>query len=142
MAGDLARVTDDKGRAVPGVAPAAMQMGRHIAEVMKEEARLESTSHAERKHRLRPRFRYFDKGIMAVIGKNAAVVKSGSLRLRGYPAWIAWLLVHIMFLIGFRNKLTVLVGWAFAYLRDTPDARIIVAPPTPEAQPEPQPPLI
>ncbi len=77
----------------------------------------------------RAAFRYFDKGIMAIIGKNAAVVKSGKLRLRAFPAWLAWLFIHILFLVGFRNKLSVLLGWAFAYLRDTPDARIIVQPP-------------
>ena len=66
---------------------------------------------------------------MAIIGKNHAVVKSGRFRLRGPVAWLAWLLVHILFLIGFRNKLGVLLGWAFAYLKDNPSARVIVNPP-------------
>ena len=75
---------------------------------------------------MRARFRYFDKGIMAIVGKNAAVVRSGKLRLTGFIAWLAWLFIHILFLVGFRNKLSVLLGWAFAYVRDTPDTRIIV----------------
>ncbi|WP_338686253.1 NAD(P)/FAD-dependent oxidoreductase [Haloferula helveola] len=130
VAGDLVRMTDLDGKPVPGVAPAAVQMGEHIAAVLKEELRLETTRYASKKHELRPGFRYFDKGLMAIIGKNAAVVKSGKLRLQGFPAWTAWLLVHILFLIGFRNKLAVLLGWAFAYIRNNPGARIIVHPPT------------
>ena len=114
--------------ASPGVAPAATQMGRHVAKLLKEEKRLEQGRFADRKHELRPRFRYLDKGIMAIIGKNFAVVKSGGMKLRGLPAWFAWLFIHIAFLIGFRNRLAVLLGWAFAYLRDNPQARIIVHP--------------
>jgi NADH dehydrogenase len=117
--GDVVSIRDGKGNPVPGVAPAAMQMGRHIAKVLKIDAD-RYTDEA------RPAFKYYDKGIMAIIGKNAAVVKSGNLRLRAFPAWLAWLFVHVLFLIGFRNKLSVLLGWAFAYLRDTPDTRIIV----------------
>jgi NADH dehydrogenase len=104
-------------------------MGRHVARLLQEEKRLEGTRHAARKHELRPRFRYLDKGIMAIIGKNHAVVKAGKMKLRGLPAWFAWLFIHIAFLIGFRNRLSVLLGWAFAYLRDNPEARIIVHPP-------------
>lgn len=129
VAGDLVRMKDIDDKPVPGVAPAAVQMGEHIAKVLKEEARLEKTRFADRKHDLRPGFRYFDKGLMAIIGKNHAVVKSGKLRLRGYLAWMAWLLIHILFLIGFRNKLAVLLSWAFAYLRNNPGARVIVHPP-------------
>jgi NADH dehydrogenase len=74
-------------------------------------------------------FNYFDKGIMAIIGKNCAVVKSGGIQLKGFLAWLMWLFIHIAFLIGFRNKLSVLLGWAWAYLVNRPDARIIVYPP-------------
>ncbi|MEM9237847.1 MAG: NAD(P)/FAD-dependent oxidoreductase, partial [Verrucomicrobiota bacterium] len=129
VAGDLVRMTDREDKPVPGVAPAAVQMGDHVAAVLKEELRLEKGRYADRKHSLRPKFRYWDKGLMAIIGKNVAVVKSGKLKLRGFPAWVAWLLVHILFLIGFRNKLAVLLGWAFAYLKNNPEARIIVNPP-------------
>ena len=116
VAGDIVRMQDADGQAVPGVAPAASQMGRHVARLLKREV--------AGKPRLP--FDYLDKGIMAIIGKNHAVVKSGVLRLRGWIAWCAWLFIHIAFLIGFRNRLAVLLGWAFAYLRDNPEARIIV----------------
>jgi NADH dehydrogenase len=134
VVGDLVRMKDMDGVPVPGVAPAAVQMGEHVAKVLKEEHRLERTRFADRKHELRPGFRYTDKGLMAIIGKNHAVVKSGRLRLRGFPAWLAWLFVHILFLIGFRNKLAVLLSWAFAYLRNSPGARIIVHPPRPDSE--------
>ncbi|MGB6221797.1 NAD(P)/FAD-dependent oxidoreductase [Haloferula sp.] len=133
VAGDLVRMTDREGVAVPGVAPAAVQMGDHVADVLKEEARLEGTRFADTKVSLRPKFRYFDKGMMAIIGKNVAVVKAGRMKLRGFPAWVAWLLVHILFLIGFRNKLAVLLGWAFSYIKNEPEARIIVHPPADRA---------
>ncbi len=129
VAGDLVSMKDCDDQMVPGVAPAAVQMGAHIAKVLKEEIRLERSQFAHRKHELRPRFRYFDKGIMAIIGKNYAVVKSGKLRLRGFIAWMAWLFIHIAFLVGFRNKLAVLLGWAYSYIINNPEARIIVNPP-------------
>ena len=134
VVGDLVRMRDIDDVPVPGVAPAAVQMGDHVAKVLREEHRLEGTRFADRKHELRPGFRYKDKGLMAIIGKNAAVVKSGKLRLRGFPAWFAWLFVHILFLIGFRNKLAVLLGWAFAYVRNSPGARIIVHPPVNDSE--------
>jgi NADH dehydrogenase len=131
VAGDLTNMKDREGKFVPGVAPAATQMGHHIAKLLKEELRLETTRFADRKHQLRPLFKYTDKGMMAIIGKNAAVMKVGSLTMNGFPAWIAWLLIHILFLIGFRNKLSVLLGWAYAYIVNNPEARIIVHPPAP-----------
>lgn len=124
--GDLVKMEDIDGRPVPGVAPAASQMGKHVATVLKEETRLEKTRFEDRKHSLRPGFRYFDKGLMAIIGKNAAVVKSGRMKLEGFPAWLAWLFIHILFLVGFRNRLAVLLGWAFAYIRNNPGVRVIV----------------
>ncbi len=100
-------------------------MGRHVAEVLKEELRLEKSRYAGRKHEFRPAFRYFDKGIMAIVGKNCAVVQAGRFKLRGFLAWWTWLLVHLLFLIGFRNKLAVLLQWAWAYLIDKPGARVV-----------------
>ncbi len=120
VAGDLVSMKDSEGVMVPGVAPAAVQMGAHIAKILQAQASGETK---------RPPFRYFDKGMMAIIGKNYAVVRTGGLQLQGFIAWLAWLFVHIMFLIGFRNKLSVLLGWAYAYLVNTPEARIIVYPP-------------
>jgi len=130
VAGDLVTMKDCDDQIVPGVAPAAVQMGAHVAKVLKEELRLEKAGFAERKLDLRPNFDYFDKGMMAIIGKNYAVVKAGKMRLQGFIAWLAWLFIHITFLVGFRNKLSVLLGWAYAYIVNNPEARIIVNPPT------------
>ena len=130
VAGDLVTMRDCDDKFVPGVAPAASQMGRHIAKLLKEDLRLEKVGLGDRKNELRPRFRYFDKGMMAIIGKNHAVVKAGKLRMSGIIAWLAWLFIHIAFLVGFRNKLSVLLGWAYSYLRNTPETRVIVYPPT------------
>lgn len=129
VAGDLVRMKDANDVPVPGLAPAASQMGRHVAKLLKEEKRLEAGRFAEQKLDLRPQFRYLDKGFMAIIGKNHAVVKAGKIKMQGLLAWFAWLFIHIAFLIGFRNRLSVLLGWAFAYIRDNPEARIIVNPP-------------
>jgi NADH dehydrogenase len=120
VAGDLVSMKDSEGKMVPGVAPAAVQMGGHIAKILKAQVSGDTK---------RPAFRYFDKGIMAIIGKNYAVVKTDKFELQGFIAWLAWLFVHIMFLIGFRNKLSVLLGWAYSYVVNTPEARIIVYPP-------------
>lgn len=128
VGGDICRMKDVDGVPVPGVAPAAMQMGRHIARVLKEDQRLTDRAMTE-KYDLRPKFRYRDKGLMAIIGRNVAVVSAGKLRLQGFTAWMAWLFIHILYLIGFRNKLSVLLSWSFAYLRNNPGARIIVHPP-------------
>ena len=122
--GDLAKLTDKNGKQVPGLAPAAMQMGKHIAAVLKEDLRLQKTRYADRYETLRPAFQYRDKGIMAIIGKNTAVTESKQLNLQGFIAWLAWLFIHIAFLVGFRNKLSVLLSWAFAYLFDKPGARV------------------
>ena len=122
VAGDLVSMKDCDEKVVPGVAPAATQMGQHIAKILINEASGNHTQH--------PPFRYHDKGMMAIIGKNYAVVKAGGMRLQGFIAWLAWLFIHIMFLIGFRNKLSVLLGWAYAYLVNAPEARIIVYSPT------------
>lgn len=119
VAGDLVAMKDCDGQMVPGVAPAAVQMGAHVAKILLDGA-----------DGKRPAFDYFDKGMMAIIGKNNAVVKAGSFRLRGFIAWLAWLFIHITFLVGFRNKLSVLIGWAWSYVINNPEARIIVNTPT------------
>lgn len=134
-AGDLVSLRDEEDKPIPGIAPAALQMGRHIGRLLIEEARLETTQFAEKKVSLRPAFRYKDKGFMAIIGKNNAVVKSGKLELQGTIAWLMWLFIHILFLVGFRNKLAVLLGWAFAYVRDNPSARVIVNTPQSSSSP-------
>jgi NADH dehydrogenase len=118
--GDLA-LLEAAGRPVPGVAPAAMQMGRHAAANV-----LRSLRGEER----RP-FRYVDKGSLATIGRSAAVADFGRLRLSGFVAWAAWLGVHIFFLIGFRNRFVVLFTWIWAYVTFQRSARLILGPPRP-----------
>jgi NADH:ubiquinone reductase (H+-translocating) len=125
-AGDLVNLRDANDQPIPGIAPAAMQMGRHIAKVLLEDLRLSKTQFANDILKLRLQFHYKDKGFMAIIGKNNAVVKSGKMELQGKLAWLMWLFIHILFLVGFRNKLAVLLGWAFAYIKDNPSARVIV----------------
>ena len=124
VAGDVAHVVDQQGVEVPGLAPAAVQMGEHIAKVLKEEQRLSDTSVAESKQDLRPRFKYWDKGIMAIIGRQSAVVDSKKMQLQGMTAWLAWLLIHILFLVGFRSKLSVLLHWGSAYITKNPGGRV------------------
>ncbi len=118
--GDLATLEQD-GRPVPGVSPAAMQEGRHAAHnVMRRLRGLPA----------RP-FRYLDKGSFAAIGRGAAVGDLfGRLHLSGMPAWLAWLGIHIYFLIGFRNRLLVMFGWAYSYLTWRRGARLITGGPT------------
>jgi NADH:ubiquinone reductase (H+-translocating) len=115
VVGDLAGL-EQNGQRVPGVAPAAMQMGRHAAH---------NVGRALRKEPLVP-FRYVDKGSLATIGRSSGVALFGRLRLRGFVAWAAWLVIHIVFLIGFRNRLTVLLTWAWAYFTYERSARLIL----------------
>jgi len=116
VAGDLALVLRADGRPVPGVAPAAKQMGRHVAHAIR--ARLSGAP-------VRP-FRYRDYGNLATIGRMAAVVEYGRLRLTGVLAWWFWLAAHLFFLIGFRNRLVVLIEWAWSYFSYQRGARIIL----------------
>ncbi|MDQ8023493.1 MAG: NAD(P)/FAD-dependent oxidoreductase [Moraxellaceae bacterium] len=118
VAGDLAAVSQD-GKPVPGVAPAAKQMGAHVARVIK--ARLAGQK--------APDFRYRHMGSLATIGRMAAVVDLGPVRLSGLLAWWFWLFIHIFFLIGFRNRVTVLMNWAWSYWTYQRHARIIFTPP-------------
>jgi NADH dehydrogenase len=115
VVGDLASVRQD-GHGVPGVAPAAMQMGTHAAR---------NVARALRGEPPLP-FLYRDKGSLATVGRRRAVAVVGALRLSGIVAWLAWLGVHIFFLIGFRNRLIVLFDWAWAYFTYDRGARLIV----------------
>ena len=116
VAGDLAAVTSD-GRPVPGVAPAAKQMGRHVAQVLR--ARLDGRASPGD-------FRYQDYGNLATIGRMAAVVDFGRLKFSGLLAWWFWLTAHVFFLIGFRNRLVVMLNWCWAYWSYQRGARIIL----------------
>ncbi len=113
--GDLASYSHQGGKPLPGVSPVAMQQGRHAARnicAMMDE-------------REPQRFRYWDKGSMATIGRNRAVADLRFVHVSGLPAWIAWLFVHIIFLVGFRNRLAVLIQWAWAYFTFNKGARLI-----------------
>lgn len=113
--GDLAAVRQPDGTFVPGVAPAAIQAGQHAARNLER---------AVAGQPLRP-FRYRDKGSLATIGRAAAVADFGKVRFGGFFAWMAWLLIHIFFLIGFRNRFLVITQWAWAYLTYQRSARLI-----------------
>jgi NADH dehydrogenase len=115
VVGDLAAAKLDDG-IVPGVAPAAIQMGRHTARNIRQLVAGKST---------RP-FRYIDKGMLATIGRSRAVAQIGRLRISGWIAWMLWLIVHIFFLIGFRNRVMVLMDWTAAYIAFNRGARIIL----------------
>ncbi len=112
--GDMTQLEQD-GKPLPGVSPVAMQMGRHVA----HNIQLDLAGKAYEP------FHYFDKGSMATIGRKAAIAELGKLRLSGFPAWMAWLLVHIFFLIGFRNRLAVMFNWAWSYFTYQRGARLI-----------------
>ena len=100
--GDIAALADANERPVPGVTPAAMQMAAYVAKVLKLELKA-STGHCP----LHPSFVYWDKGSMATIGRSAAVAKIGRLEISGLFAWLSWLFIYLIFLIGFRNKLAI-----------------------------------
>jgi NADH dehydrogenase len=114
--GDLARCRDGGG-ILPGTAPVAIQQGRYAARLIKNRLAGKKTEP----------FRYKDKGSLAVIGRNAAVADFGRIRLSGYPAWLAWVFVHIWYLIEFDNKLMVMFQWAVDYLTRKRGARLITA---------------
>jgi NADH:ubiquinone reductase (H+-translocating) len=113
--GDIAAVEREGVGPVPGVAPAALQMGEHAARNVARA--LEGLP--------RLPFRYRDKGSLATIGRAAAVAQIGRLEFSGLPAWLAWLVVHVFFLIGFRNRIAVLLQWAWSYLTFKRGARLI-----------------
>ncbi|MFB3813798.1 MAG: NAD(P)/FAD-dependent oxidoreductase [Terriglobales bacterium] len=115
--GDLAAVTNPDGKPVPGLAPAAMQEGRAAA----------ANILAELAGEPRKRFVYRDKGTLATIGRAAAVADFGRIHLSGFTAWLAWLFIHILFLIGFRNRLAVMFDWALSYITYERAARLITA---------------
>ncbi|HWH33673.1 MAG TPA: NAD(P)/FAD-dependent oxidoreductase [Egibacteraceae bacterium] len=122
--GDIAAMPDGHGGPAPQLAPAAIQAARHVARVI-----------------LRgdvPPFRYRDKGVMSTIGRNAAVARlPGGIRLRGRLGWLSWLGLHLVMLIGFRNRLSVLLNWAWSYLTYDHAARVVFQPAEPRAAAQP-----
>lgn len=117
--GDMVRVrhADGSVETLPGVAPVAMQQGRYAARVIRD--RLSS--------RPAPPFRYHDKGNLATIGRGAAVADIKGLKLSGFIAWLTWLLVHLFYLVGFRNRVLVFIDWSFSFLTRGRGARLITA---------------
>lgn len=113
--GDLATLKDERGNPLPGVAPVAMQEGRYVAKAIGRDL----------KNQPREKFHYVDKGSLATIGRAAAVAEFRKLHISGYFAWLAWLFVHIFFLIGFRNRIIVLLQWAWSYFTYERGARLI-----------------
>jgi NADH dehydrogenase len=119
--GDLAAVKQKSGQLVPGVAPAAMQEGTYVAQA------IEDLAHD--KPIFGHPFEYFDKGSLATIGRKKAVADlPGHIRLSGFIAWLAWLFIHVIFLIGFRNRILVVIEWAWQYLTFRRGSRLITGP--------------
>ena len=136
--GDLASLKDERGKMLPGVAPVAIQQGQFVAKLLREEAgaqtrpggaprlaevarRGNSTAAAP----ARPNFHYWDKGSLATIGRASAVAEFGKIHISGFLAWLSWLFVHILFLIGFRNRILVFIQWAWSYVTYERGARLI-----------------
>jgi len=127
--GDLASLKDETGKMLPGVAPVAIQQGRFVAKLIRQE--LESPPASARRVQATPEiahragFHYWNKGSLATIGRAAAVADFGKIHISGFLAWLAWLFVHILFLIGFRNRLLVFIQWAWSYVTFERGARLI-----------------
>jgi NADH:ubiquinone reductase (H+-translocating) len=113
--GDLAAIKDENGKMLPGVAPVAIQQGEWVAKTIGRDL----------EHQSRRSFHYRDKGSLATIGRAAGVAQIGRWQLSGFLAWMAWLFIHIFFLIGFRNRLMVMIQWAWSYLTYERGARLI-----------------
>jgi NADH dehydrogenase len=129
--GDLASLKDEQGKMLPGVAPVAIQEGRFVAKLIREELGRAGAPPFSRSLReggdvdVRPKFHYWDKGSLATIGRAAAVAQFGRIHISGFIAWLSWLFVHILFLIGFRNRLLVFIQWAWSYVTYERGARLI-----------------
>jgi NADH dehydrogenase len=130
--GDLAALKDEQGKLLPGVAPVAMQQGKYVAKVIRGEVEGPSArapdavpSGGDSYFSVRPPFHYWDKGSLATIGRAAAVAQFGKIHISGFIAWLSWLFIHILFLIGFRNRLLVFIQWAWSYVTYERGARLI-----------------
>lgn len=126
--GDVAACPGPGGRPLPMVAPVAIQQGEQVARVIAARTRGEADP---------PPFHYRDRGSMATVGRNVAVAQIGPLRLSGLIGWMAWLFVHLMSLVSFRNRLLVLIGWAWNYVFYDRPVRLIVSPTPPSGAPGP-----
>jgi len=122
--GDAAFVTGPNGEPLPGLAPVAKQQGQYVGELIARHARGGPTP---------PPFRYRDEGALATIGRHSAIADLGWVRLTGWTAWVLWGVVHIFFLIGFRNRMAVFLNWVWAWLTYGRGARLITGDTTPLA---------
>jgi NADH:ubiquinone reductase (H+-translocating) len=127
--GDLSTLQDEHGKLLPGVAPVAIQQGRFVAKLIREEVeRALSSSRPAREggsFGSRRPFHYWDKGSLATIGRAAGVAEFGKIHISGFVAWLSWLFIHIFFLIGFRNRVLVFIQWAWSYVTYERGARLI-----------------
>jgi NADH dehydrogenase len=129
--GDLAALKDNQGKMLPGVAPVAIQQGQFVAKLIRRELNASGAPPFSRTSRegggfdSRPAFHYWDKGSLATIGRSAAIAEFGRIHISGFIAWLSWLFVHILFLIGFRNRLLVFIQWAWSYVTYERGARLI-----------------
>lgn len=114
--GDIAHCKDEDGEPLPGLAPVALQQGKHAALNIRAQFKDESLE----------LFEYWDKGQMATIGRTSAVGVSQGIHFKGFVAWLAWLFIHLLYLVGFRNKVTVVLGWFYSYLTFRRGARIML----------------
>ncbi|MGA6984057.1 MAG: NAD(P)/FAD-dependent oxidoreductase [Candidatus Sulfotelmatobacter sp.] len=121
--GDLAALKDRAGKFLPGVAPVAMQEGRYVSKVIRREVQQGQGTMAISARR--EPFHYRDRGSLATIGRAAAVAQFGKVHISGYIAWLAWLCIHVFFLIGFQNRILVLIQWAWSYFTNERGARLI-----------------
>jgi NADH dehydrogenase len=113
--GDMASAKDEEGKPLPGVAPVAIQQGAAVAKNIVRDIRGQS----------RQPFHYFNKGTLATIGRAAAVADFGRLHISGFVAWFLWIFIHLLYLVGFRNRILVLIEWAWAYITYQRSARLI-----------------
>ena len=121
--GDLAALKDASGKLLPGIAPVAILEGRFVAKLIRKEIERGETLSGQPARR--DPFRYWDKGSLATIGRAAAVAQFGKIHISGFLAWLAWLFVHILFLIGFRNRMLVFIQWSWSYFTYERSARLI-----------------
>jgi NADH:ubiquinone reductase (H+-translocating) len=117
--GDMARFEED-GKPLPGVSPVALQQARYVARIIRWE--IDAGEAPARKP-----FRYFDKGSMATIGRSRAIASARGIKMRGFIAWLAWLFIHLVYLVGFRNRVVVLLNWTWSYLSYQRGARLITS---------------
>ena len=111
--GDAANFNHDSNGVLPGIAPVAIQQGKYVAKIIKRELKN------------RPPFRYFDKGMMATVGKSKAIAETGPFKLSGLIAWLAWSFIHLMYLVGYRTKVLVLIEWVISYIFNKKGPRLI-----------------